>query len=1155
MPRRPAMSIAASPFRRPGRLLAQCLTCTLLVVFIVGARSAAQEPAPTAGSSRPPTQAELEALREDLAAGRARLVPLIEAIDVSAAEAWLAGSPLEQLNTRAAQAPADSDERARWQNAADIEEAAAERVRGALGRAELGRAADERLTEAEQRVDTMLSNELPIGAEESVPSEIEREIAALDNRRAEVALEVNQRRETLSRLEEQLRGQADTLDDLRRQREEQATAAVEAQADDAELTQAQEAIQQAQARRLEARIIAAQLDAQTLPARIERLRLGVRVSELDARWLGQQLVVLQEAFNQRSTQEIRALSTQLQSLIEREPEAQERFAGRIRRLRTRIDEVAQAQDRIRELQRTREEREAIANDLRQTLANVRERVEIGGLSETLGGMFLEEQRRLRRFNEERFELQEVESELAQSRLRVITLREQLEALPSASSGIVDDSVRSELRELERQAVGTLLQTEQTLAEQLGQSEARLREVVSLVDELGRLLRETLLWWPSHVPVSTEWATRLPVALRAVFDLEAWDETRTAVYAATLGSPIASVATLLLAALLYAGGRGARRDLKQIAEKTRHLYTDSIGLTFRALGWSVLRVLPVPVLLMSASYQLRQVPETGPGVETLAGVLFNAAIWWLAGHLFLLFTSRNGVGTAHLQWSPSIVRRLKRNLLWYIPIQFLLVVGLGLALGHPNDVVFDVFGRAALVFSGILSGLLVWNVLAPLANAERAADDRWRRLVRVVTAIYAMGLVALALAGYLLTVNELLARTIYTAVVLGAGWFGYRLAMRALKLSELRLEVRRRLEERANAAALEGSPVVDASVEDAEPMLSIEDINAQTRKLLNVATGGLVVLALFWVWAEVLPALTWLDNITLWSRNFTIGDTEVSTRITLQDMLLAAFLGALFVMAARNLPGLVEIVLARSTGMDAPGRYTIAMLLRYVLAVVGGIMVFGMIGLRWAELQWLVAALTLGLGFGLQEVVANFFSGIIMLFERPVRVGDTITIGEFSGTVTKIRTRATTIMDWDNREIVVPNKMFITERLINWTLTDTMTRIVLPVGVSYDSDVDLVTRTLLEVAHQHPLVMKEPEPTALFLKFGDNALGFELRAYVEQMDNRLPVMSELHSAIVRAFRARGIEIAYPQMDLHIRDVPASSPPVAQSVPAATGSGGV
>src|SRR5690606_17953363 len=299
---------------------------------------------------------------------------------------------------------------------------------------------------------------------------------------------------------------------------------------------------------------------------------------------------------------------------------------------------------------------------------------------------------------------------------------------------------------------------------------------------------------------------------------------------------------------------------------------------------------------------------------------------------------------------------------------------------------------------------------------------------------------------------------------------------------------------------------------------------------------------------ILPALTWLDGFTIWERTIVTGDQqEVISAVTLQDFLVAALLAGLFLMAARNLPGLVEILLMRATDMDPSDRYTVSTLLRYTMIVIMVISVFPMLGLRWSELQWMVAALTLGLGFGLQEVVANFVSGLIMLFERPVRVGDTITIGEFSGTVARIRTRATTVIDWDNREIVVPNKNFITERLINWSLSDTMTRIVLTIAVSHESDVDLVMQSLKEIAEQHPLVLKDPAPTVLFLRLTDSAFSFELRAYVNQLRERLETTSDLNRRIIAVFRERGIKIAFPQLDLHVRSGGAAEPQAAVGLP--------
>jgi len=533
---------------------------------------------------------------------------------------------------------------------------------------------------------------------------------------------------------------------------------------------------------------------------------------------------------------------------------------------------------------------------------------------------------------------------------------------------------------------------------------------------------------------------------------------------------------------------------------------------------------------------------------------------VAGHIFLLFTSKNGVGMAHLEWNPLVVRRLRRHLAWYLPVLLLLIVFLALTFGHPSELVPDVFARAGLAGAAFVTGLFAWRMLAPRRESEATErQEQHRRLLRIALTAFAAGLIGLTLAGYLLTVATLLGRTINTVIVVAAVWLGYSLAERALVLSETRLVIRRMREQRVKAAAMEAGAAVGegAFIDVPEPHLSVENINQQTRTLLRVTAGAAMVLGLFWVWADILPALTWLDGVTLWSRTIAVGDTEILSRVSLQDFLLAIFLGVLFTLAARNLPGLVEILLSRSTRMDAAGRYTVTTLLRYVLAVIAVISVFSLLGLRWSELQWMVAALTLGLGFGLQEVVANFVSGIIMLFERPVRVGDTITIGEYSGTVSRIRTRATTIVDWDNREVVVPNKTFITERLINWTLTDTMTRIVLPVGVSYDADVDAVMKTLREIADASPLVLKEPPPNVLFLKFGDSALSFELRIYVNQLKDRLVTISDLHQTIIKEFRKKGIEIAYPQMDLHIRDVapgagaaagPVPSPPRADPRPA-------
>ena len=174
------------------------------------------------------------------------------------------------------------------------------------------------------------------------------------------------------------------------------------------------------------------------------------------------------------------------------------------------------------------------------------------------------------------------------------------------------------------------------------------------------------------------------------------------------------------------------------------------------------------------------------------------------------------------------------------------------------------------------------------------------------------------------------------------------------------------------------------------------------------------------------------------------------------------------------------------------------------------------------------------GFGMQEIFANFVSGIILLFERPIRVGDTVTINGVTGTVAKIRIRAITMIDPDRKEVIVPNKSFVTGQVINWALSNTVTRLVVSVGVAYGSDLDLVKRLLLQAAHEQPSVLKDPEPRALFLTFGASTLDHELRVYVGQVSERNDTLDALNRRVNELFAENNIDIAFNQLDIFIKN---------------------
>ena len=216
-------------------------------------------------------------------------------------------------------------------------------------------------------------------------------------------------------------------------------------------------------------------------------------------------------------------------------------------------------------------------------------------------------------------------------------------------------------------------------------------------------------------------------------------------------------------------------------------------------------------------------------------------------------------------------------------------------------------------------------------------------------------------------------------------------------------------------------------------MDLQQVNQQSLRLVRLGLVVLFGVLLYWVWADVINAFSYTNTIVLWESTEGSGANATTSPISLGDVITALAIGIGTFVLVGNLPGLLEVLLLSRLSLKQGSSYAITTLLSYVIVMIGVMITLGSLGLSWSKMQWLVAALGVGLGFGLQEIFANFISGIIILFERPVRIGDVITIGELSGTVSRIRIRATTIIDFDRKEIIIPNKAFVTERLINLSL--------------------------------------------------------------------------------------------------------------------------
>jgi len=444
------------------------------------------------------------------------------------------------------------------------------------------------------------------------------------------------------------------------------------------------------------------------------------------------------------------------------------------------------------------------------------------------------------------------------------------------------------------------------------------------------------------------------------------------------------------------------------------------------------------------------------------------------------------------------------------------------------------GRVAFIGFLIAASIFIYRLLYTKGGIleRRLLTTSWPKAVLRTSAValvsFPLALAILAAIGYYETSQTLAARLYQTACMFLALRVAHALLARWVLMRRRRLtmeQVRQRRQSEAQSAEGDTAASVVALSEASEE-IDLGTVSEQTVHLLHTLVVIAAVVGGWLIWDDVVPALNLLENYPAWP-----GVTEV----TLADILVAVVISAVAYAGTKNVPGFLELTLLNYLPVDAGARFATTTLCRYAIAASGIALAGRALGITWDSIQWLVAAMGIGLGFGLQEIFANFISGIILLFERPIRVGDTITIGDKTGVVTRIRMRATTVTDWDLKEYVVPNKDLVTGQLLNWTLSNQTNRIVIDVGVAYGSDTTLALSILLKIASDHRAILEDPAPVATFGRFGDSTLNLTLRCYLPDLGSRLSTITDLHSAIDDGFRNAGIEIAFPQQDIHIRTI--------------------
>ena len=737
--------------------------------------------------------------------------------------------------------------------------------------------------------------------------------------------------------------------------------------------------------------------------------------------------------------------------------------------------------------------------------------------------------------------------LNETRLASLEVLEKLRKQPAVENRFADHSSDAVMRlAVTRLQVLEKLGTQYgNLVRDLAQLEGDKRQYLDKAEEVHGYLSKQLLGFGirSCPPISGETVTDLPAGLRWVFGGDHWMEFARAMRWIVARMPVHSMGVVFLTAVLLLMRRRISTALEQTGVKIRRISTDRYAYTGQAIVWTFLLAVPIPLVIGFTGWALEgwALGKTPAPSDWMRGIIYGfrwAASITLVTGLVASVCRPSGLGAAHFGWSKARLALLRSAIhgvtVVYVPM---LLLTASCAYGEAS-LYYDSVGRISFILAHAWTAIILWRlfqsshgILATLTGERPNAQfTRWQYLWFPLILACPIVLIVIACAGYLITATEWSLGIIATAALIAAGEILYGLALRSFKIKERRLALAEELEkrrERREAAASEdlqesSGEVVSVDPDDEEEM-DLDSISDQTRALLRLLSCLGVGVAILVFWSETMPLIEVIDSIS-------IPGTEGLTLLGLAE---AVLIGIVTYIAVRNLPGLLELAVLRTTTVEPGTRHAISTLCQYAVTATGLTLLLNVLNVDWARFGWIAAALSVGLGFGLQEIVANFVCGLIVLFERPIRVGDVVTVEGVTGTVTKIHLRATTITNWDRQEFVVPNKTLITNTLLNWTLSAPLNRILIPVGVAYGSDTDKARQILLDAAADHPRVLDDPEPMATFEQFADSSLNLVLRAYLPDIENRIGTITDLHTEIDKRFAAAGIEIAFPQQDLHLR----------------------
>ena len=921
---------------------------------------------------------------------------------------------------------------------------------------------------------------------------------------------------------------------------------------------AQMAARQAESAASKARMDELELAQLSANNRQELARMRAEVHQRKAAQLDNYLQALRNQLNNQRQREAELALARTEQLAENSgdlpPTIRDQFRVN-RELSAALNQQAQRMDLVASQQR-------LATDqtlqVRQALTTLREQSQWLGASNLLGEALRAQVARL----PEMPKSQQIDNDMGQLRVQrlhyedLLDRQEELrkekqangEPLSNEQNRILDAQLKTQ-----RELLNSLISGSDTLILEITKLKVANTQLQDALTEVKEATHRYLFWTADVSPVNLSFPLDVAHDLSRLLSLDTLGQLGKALAMMFTGKEtvLPILGALLLVGFSISSRRHYRAFLERAASRVGKVTQDRFHLTLRTVFWSILVALPLPVLWAALGYGLQHAWPYPIAVAIGDGITATLPLLW-AFMISAAFARPNGLFIIHFRWPQTRVARAMRyyslTIGLIVPLIMLLI-----AFANQEDRQFSAtLGR--LCFILICGALSIVTVSLKRAGIPLHLDKEGngenmvnRILWNLMIAIPLVAAFASCI-GYLATAQALLAR-LETSMAI---WFLllviYHIIRRWMLIQRRRIAFdrarQRRAEMLANRARSEEEkePTMQNGdgVEVEEPIIDLDAISAQSLRLVRSILTLIALVSVIALWSEIHSAFGFLENIRLWDASTTVQGVESIQPITLGSVLIAILVLIITTQLVRNMPALLELALLQHLSLTPGTGYAITTLTKYLLMLIGGLLGFSLIGIEWSKLQWLVAALGVGLGFGLQEIFANFISGLIILFEKPIRIGDTVTIRDLTGSITRINTRATTITDWDRKEIIVPNKAFITEQFVNWSLSDSVTRVVLTIPAPARVNSEEVTNILKQAAARCSYVLEMPAPEVFLVDLQQGIQLFELRIHAAEMGHRMPLRHELHQLILKGFEEHGIEMPFPPFQVRMETFGTKAP---------------